>query len=102
MKIEWSKRFIDRCCAADRAFGWDDGETLSIVKDSFLRECSSNLDVIERGYYAAWDISRYIDLVNVGPFNVDVVNIVIRKEDIANWKSFYAYQKTMARLEGEQ
>ena len=101
MDAKWSKAFIDKCYAADTAFGWEHGDTLSVVKD-YLNDASSEvLEEIDRCSYYAWDVSGWGTIEEVLPFQVDPSYLVIHKARITNREDYYAYPKTMFKLEGE-
>ena len=78
-----------------------DGDTLSVVKD-YLNDASSEvLEEIDRCSYYAWDVSGWGTIEEVLPFQVDPSYLVIHKASITNWEDYYAYRKTMFKLEGE-
>ncbi|WP_301001535.1 hypothetical protein [uncultured Parasutterella sp.] len=101
MEAKWSKNFISKCYVADTAFGWEHGETLSVVKD-YLNDASSEvLEEIDRCSYYAWDVSGWGTIEEVLPFQVDPSYLVIHKANITNWEDYYKYRLTMIRLGGE-
>ena len=101
MEATWRQDFISKCYVADKAFGWKRGETLSVVKEYLQDAGSEVLEDIDQYSYYSWDISGWGNLEEVSLFQVDLLYLVLDKADITNWEDYYAYRKTMFKLEGE-
>lgn len=98
MKIEWSEDFKKRCAEADKALSEHPGCFLDAAKecleDSAFEDDFDKLEEESGVYFSFEDWISYS-----GPIVFRVEEIGLRKTDIANWDDYYAYRKTMFRLE---
>lgn len=98
MKIEWSEDFKKRCAEADKALREETGYFLGVaeacMKDTAFEDDFDELDEEGIVYFQFEDWTLYS-----GPVGVRVEDIEINKEDVLNWHEYYAYRKTMFKLE---
>lgn len=98
MKIEWSEDFKKRCAEADKAFSEDPGCFLDAAKDCLEDSAyEDDFDKLEEECCVYFDFEDWISYS--GPIRLRVEEIELRKTDIANWDDYYAYRKTMFKLE---
>lgn len=98
MKIEWSEDFKKRCAEADKALREDPGCFLEVAENC-LEDTSieDDFDKLDQGCCVYYDLEDWT--LHSGPVGIRVECIELYKEDIANWDDYYAYRKTMFRLE---
>ena len=98
MKIEWSEDFKKRCTEADKAYRWYDGEALeratSILDNAYFEE---DLDELDQTGSVTFEFSDWE--IDAGPFVGHIEKFELHKSTILNWQEYYAYRKTMFKLE---
>lgn len=98
MKIEWSEDFKKWCTKADKSYGWKEGEALerasNILDQAYFEE---DLDELEQTGSISFEFSDW--LIDAGPFTGRIDRFDVDKDNILNWQEYYAYRKTMFKLE---
>lgn len=98
MKIEWSEDFKKRCAEADEALREDPGCFLEAAENCMEdTACEDDFDKLEEESSVYFDFEDWVSYS--GPIRLRVEEIELHKTDIANWDDYYAYRKTMFRLE---
>lgn len=99
MKIEWSEDFKKWCAKADKSYGWKEGEALerasNILDHAYFEE---DLDELDQTGSISFEFSDW--LIDAGPFTGYIDRFDVDKDSILNWKEYYAYRKTLFKLEG--
>lgn len=98
MKIEWSEQFKKECAKADKALGEESGCFLEAATNSLeYTAFEEDLDRLDKVGYFCFDFEDWTTYT--GPVHLRVETIEIDKSDVLNWHEYYAYRKTMFKLE---